>query len=91
MRLGLQKPELGTLTLTHSIVSHNHVAVTPPNGRFAPGGGIAMVGGTLTITDSRVSDNTADASSAVPSGVDHGLDGWCAQLVGNGWGPEQYA
>jgi hypothetical protein len=29
-----------------------------------------MVGGTLTITDSRVSGNTADESSAVPTGVD---------------------
>ena len=29
----------------HSVVTDNHVKVTPPNGRFAPGGGIAMVAG----------------------------------------------
>ena len=80
---GILNRAFGTLTLTHSIVSHNHVAVTSPNGRFAPGGGIAMVGGTLTITDSRVSDNTADASSAVPSGVDQEATAGGIQVQGN--------
>jgi hypothetical protein len=67
---GILNRAFGTLTIRHSVITDNHVAVTPPNGRFAPGGGIAMVGGTLTITDSRVSDNTADTTSAVPTGVE---------------------
>ena len=67
---GILNRAFGTLTLKHSVVTGNHAAVTPPNGRFADGGGITMVGGTLTITDSRVSDNSADASSAVPNGVE---------------------
>jgi hypothetical protein len=70
-------------TLKHSIVSHNHAAVTAPNGRSADGGGIAMVGGALAISDSSVSDNTADVSSAVPSGVDQGAIAGGIQVQGN--------
>jgi hypothetical protein len=70
---GILNRAFGTLTLKHSVVTDNHAAVSAPNGRFASAGGIAMVAGTLTITDSRVSDNSADASSAVPS------DGWETQ------------
>ncbi len=67
---GILNRALGSLTLKNSVVSDNHAVVTAPNGRFAPGGGIAVVGGTLTIDHSRVSHNTADASSAVPIGVE---------------------
>jgi hypothetical protein len=59
------------------------VAVTPPNGRFAPGGGIALVGGTLTITDSQVSDNTADTTSALAIGVDQEATAGGIQVQGN--------
>ena len=67
---GILNRAFGTLTLKHSIVTRNHAAVTPPNGQSADGGGIAMIGGTLTMTDCRVSDNSADTSSAVPNGVE---------------------
>src|SRR5262249_14997549 len=67
---GILNRTFGTLTLKHSAVTDNHAEVTPPNGRFAPGGGIAVVGGTLTIDDSQVSDNTAHTSSAAPIGVE---------------------
>ena len=67
---GILNRAFGTLTLKRSIVTGNHAAVTPPNGQSADGGGITMVGGTLTMTDSQVSDNSADASSAVPGGVE---------------------
>jgi hypothetical protein len=80
---GILNRAFGTLTLKHSVVSHNHVAVAPPNGRFAPGGGIAMVGGTLTITDSQVSENTAHSSSAVPSGVEQEATAGGIQVQGN--------
>ena len=66
---GILNRAFGSLTLKRSVVTDNHVAVSPPNGRFAPGGGVAAVGGQLTITDSRVSENTAETLSAVPSGV----------------------
>ena len=67
---GILNRAFGTLTVKYSVVTGNHAAVTPPNGQSADGGGITMVGGTLTMTDSRVSDNSADASSAVPNGVE---------------------
>jgi hypothetical protein len=80
---GIFNRTFGTLTLKHSVVTDNHAAVTPPNGRFAPGGGIAMVGGTLTIDDSVVSGNTADTSSAVPIGVEQEATAGGIQVQGN--------
>jgi len=80
---GILNRTFGNLTLKHSVVTDNHAQVTPPNGRFAPGGGIAMVAGTLTITDSLVSDNTADASSAVPTGVEQEATAGGIQIQGN--------
>ena len=80
---GILNRTFGTLTLKHSAVTDNHAAVTPPNGRFAPGGGIAMVGGTLTIDDSVVSGNTADTSSAVPIGVEQEATAGGIQVQGN--------
>ncbi len=72
---GILNRAFGTLTLTHSVVTDNHAAVSAPNGRFTSGGGIEMVGGSLTIDDSRVSDNSADASLTVPSDVDQSATG----------------
>jgi hypothetical protein len=80
---GILNRTFGNLTLKHSVVTDNHVEVTPPNGRFAPGGGIAMVAGKLTITDSLVSDNTADTTSAVPTGVDQEAAAGGIQIQGN--------
>src|SRR4029450_11104585 len=79
---GILNRTFGNLTLKHSVVTDNHVEVTPPNGRFAPGGGIAMVAGKLTITDSLVSDNTADTSSAVPTGVEEDATAGGIQIHG---------
>jgi hypothetical protein len=80
---GILNRAFGTLIVEHSAVSHNRVAVSPPNGRFAPGGGIAASGGTLTISDSVVSDNTADTLSAVPSGVEQEATAGGVQVQGN--------
>ena len=80
---GILNRAFGTLTVKHSVVSHNHAAVTAPNGRFADGGGIAMVGGTLAISNSRVSDNTVDVSSAVPSGIEQAAVAGGIQVQGN--------
>jgi hypothetical protein len=80
---GILNRTFGTLTLKHSAVTDNHAEVTPPNGRFAPGGGIAVVGGTLTIDDSQVSDNTAHTSSAAPIGVEQEATAGGIQVQGN--------
>ena len=80
---GILNRTFGNLTLKHSVVTDNHVEVTPPNGRFAPGGGIAMVAGTLKVTDSLVSDNTADTSSAVPTGVEQEAAAGGIQIQGD--------
>ena len=80
---GILNRTFGTLTLKHSVVSDNHAGVTAPNGRYADGGGIAVVGGTLTINDSRVTDNTTDVSSAVPSGIEQLAVAGGIQVQGN--------
>ena len=63
---GIWNSSVGVVTLRHSFVTGNRSAVSAPNGRFAEGGGIDD-DGTLTIEDSIVSDNSCDASSAVPN------------------------
>jgi Right handed beta helix region len=72
---GILNRAFGNLTLKHSVTSGNHAAVSAPNGRFTSGGGIEMVAGTLTIDDSLVSDNSADASLALPSDVEQSASG----------------
>ena len=63
---GIWNGSVGAVTLRHSFVTGNRTAVSPPNGRFAEGGGVDD-DGTLTIEDSIVSGNSCDASSAVPN------------------------
>jgi hypothetical protein len=72
---GILNRTFGTLTLKNSVVAGNRAAVTAPNGRFTSGGGIEMVAGTLTIDDSLVSDNSADASLALPSDIEQSASG----------------
>jgi hypothetical protein len=63
-------------------VSGNRVAVVPPNGHVADGGGIAS-DGALTVADSVISDNSAEASSAVPSSIPFDIrqEACCGGLV----------
>jgi hypothetical protein len=63
---GIWNSSVGAVTLRHSFVTGNRSAVSAPNGRFAEGGGIND-DGTLTIEDSIVSENSCDASTAVPN------------------------
>jgi hypothetical protein len=72
---GILNRTFGTLTLRNSVVTGNRAAVSAPNGRFTRGGGIEMVAGALTIDDSRVSDNRAGASLALPSDVEQSASG----------------
>jgi hypothetical protein len=57
------------LTLRHSFVTGNRVAVTPPNGRLAVAGGISNFGA-LAIDDSVISDNTVDVNASFPGEVE---------------------
>ena len=65
---GIWNADIGAVTLSHTFVTNNRSAVSPPNGRFAEAGGIGD-DGTLTLENSVVSGNTADAQTAVPSAV----------------------
>lgn len=70
----------GSLTVRNSVVSGNRTSAVRPNGRFAEGGGIVVFtktfftdaqrsAGTLTMTGSRVTGNTAALSASFPSQV----------------------
>jgi hypothetical protein len=63
---GIRNYRRGTLVVKDTVVTGNRSAVSPPYGRFAEAGGIAD-DGVLTVEDSVVSENVADASTAVPS------------------------
>ena len=57
----------GSLTLTNSEVTDNRAVASIPYGRFAEGGGIfAVDGSVLTIRNSVVDDNLASLTSSIP-------------------------
>jgi hypothetical protein len=56
----------GVLSIRRSVVSGNRAHAIPPNGQFAGGGGITSFG-LMSLTDSLVSDNSAELSSLFPS------------------------
>ena len=68
---------LAPLTITGSVIHGNQAAATGPNGRFAEGGAIAASGGTLKVSDSSVTDNSAALAASLPSSV---------ELLANGGG-----
>jgi hypothetical protein len=61
---------LGPLTINGSVIHGNQASATGPNGRFAEGGGIMAFGGTLTIVDSSVTDNSAVLAASLPNSVE---------------------
>jgi hypothetical protein len=67
---GILNRAFGNLTLKNSVVTDNHAAAIPPNGQEAEAAGIEMVGGTLTIDDSLISNNSADLVTSLPTGVE---------------------
>lgn len=62
----------GGLRLKNSTVMGNQAIASAPNGRFAETGGVAVFGGTLTVDNTRISDNTASLSSSMPSDIPGG-------------------
>jgi hypothetical protein len=77
---GIWNGDVGAATLRHSWVIGNRSAVSAPNGRFAEGGGLGD-DGTLTIDDSVVSGNSADARTDMPSTVPTDIE---TEAVGGG-------
>lgn len=63
---GIFSAAQATLTVRHSVVSGNRVAVSPPNGHNTDGGGIASHG-VLTLEDSIVRDNRSEVDASAPS------------------------
>ncbi len=61
---------LGPLTISNSVITGNHAGATAPNGRFADSGGIFLEGGTLVMSNSSVSNNSATLEAGLPDGVD---------------------
>ena len=68
---GIWSAGVATLTLKDSAVTGNDSDVVAPNGRFAIGGGVHIQdGGSLEISNSVVSGNTASLTSSLPGGID---------------------
>jgi hypothetical protein len=65
---GISNSFQGTLTVLDSVVSGNRAAVSPPNGCFTEGGGIADFG-TMRIGDSQITGNSSVVVSSVPSSI----------------------
>src|SRR5438128_5025 len=62
----------GGLTLKGSTVTGSQAIASAPNGRFAETGGVSVSGGTLTLDNTRISDNTASLSSSMPGDIPGG-------------------
>lgn len=63
---------LAALTITNGVISDNQASGSAPNGRFVDGGGVFLLGGTLTVRNSSVTNNTASLAAALPDSVDLG-------------------
>jgi hypothetical protein len=60
----------GPLTISNSVISGNQVSTSAPNGRFANSGGIFVIGGSLSMSASSVTNNSATLNAAMPNSVD---------------------
>ncbi len=84
----------GSLTLHHVTISGNRASVSPPNGRFAEGGGIVATStpfflaprhqvGRLAIEDSTIRSNAAELSERFPSGIEAHANGGGVLIAGD--------
>jgi len=81
---------LAGLTISNSVISGNQASASAPNGRHSGGGGIFIAGGTLNISNSSVTNNSARLGAALPSSVGMeahaggiGIDDAAAVTIGN--------
>src|SRR5262249_47222507 len=68
---------LGPLTITGSDTHGNRASAAGPNGRFAEGGAIMAFGGSLKVSNSSVTENSAALAASLPNSV---------ELLANGGG-----
>jgi hypothetical protein len=68
---------LGPLTIIGSVIHGNRAGATGPNGRFAEGRAIMAFGGTLKVSNSSVTENSAALAASLPNSV---------ELLANGGG-----
>ena len=64
----------GPLTIIGSVIYGNQASATGPNGRFAEGGAILMLGPRLTVINSSVTDNSAELEASLPNSVELGAN-----------------
>jgi predicted outer membrane repeat protein len=57
------------LTITNSVISGNQASASAPNGRFADSGAIFMEGGSLSMSGSSVTNNSATLNAGLPNSV----------------------
>ncbi|MDT7650665.1 MAG: large repetitive protein, partial [Pseudonocardiales bacterium] len=55
-------PSADTLAINNSVITANHANTAGPNVTNRPGGGVQFIGGTLTISNSTISNNTSLSS-----------------------------
>ena len=61
---------LGPLTIIGSVIHGNRASATGQNGRFAEGGAIMAFGGTLKVSNSSVTENSAALAASLPNSVE---------------------
>jgi hypothetical protein len=65
----------GAVKISGSVLRGNQTGATGPNGRFAEGGAAELFGGTLTLTNSSVTDNSSILSSSLPADIEQVANG----------------
>jgi len=74
---------IGALTIINSVISGNRASASAPNGRFADSGALFVDGGTLTMANSSVTENSASLAAAFPSSVDLGVHAGAIHITQN--------
>ncbi len=76
---------LGPLRIENTIITGNHAGVAAPDGRSADSGAIFLLGGTLMMRNSWLTDNEASVSTTMPTDVagDTGAVAGAIHLTGN--------
>jgi hypothetical protein len=74
---------LGPLRINNSVIRGNRLSATGPNGRFSVGGGIHDSGGTLVVSNSSVTDNSATLAASLPNSVEQLANGGGMEVAGD--------
>jgi hypothetical protein len=74
---------LGPLTIEGSVIHGNQASATGPNGRFAEGGAISASGGTVRVSSSSLTDNSAALAASLPNSVELLANGGAIHISGD--------